>query len=284
MNEAISKKGALCDVCPRRCRLENGQVGACKARVAKDGKVVCGNYGKVTSLALDPVEKKPLGGFMPGSNVLSVGSYGCNFACPFCQNAAIAQAGCQETAWRSMSPAEVVDIACRLRSQGTIGIAYTYNEPLVGYEWVRDCARLAKDAGLVNVVVTNGGVLDGPLEEILPFVDAFNVDVKGPDQAFYDLVGGNWETVRSFVETVASCATCHLEVTTLLVPGLNDQESDVASIASWLGGLDRNVHYHLSRFFPCYRMRDRKPTSVSTVYRMVKVAKRYLENVHPGNC
>lgn len=282
-NEALGGR-AVCGLCPRRCTLGEGEVGACRARVARDGKVSCANYGKVTALALDPVEKKPLAGFCPGSMVLSVGSFGCNLRCPFCQNASIAHAGERQAAWRPMTPEMLVEEACRLRDRGNVGIAYTYNEPLVGFEWVEDCARLAKDAGLANVLVTNGCVLPGPFEELLPLIDAVNIDVKGPGQAFYDLVGGDWGCVRACVEAAVACPSCHLEVTTLVIPGLNDEEEGVDSIASWLAGLDEGVHYHLTRFFPCYRMTDRPATPLSTLYRLVDVARRHLENVHAGNC
>lgn len=250
--------------------------------MARSGRVVCANFGRVTSLALDPIEKKPLAGFMPGSKVLSVGSYGCNFDCPFCQNASIARAGEDEVAWQEMTPERLVQIACELRAEGNVGIAYTYNEPLVGHEWVVACADLAREAGLVNVAVTNGGVSSKVFAGLLGLIDAMNVDVKGPDQAFYDLVGGDWETVRANVEAAAR-SSCHLEVTTLVIPGLNDDEEGIAQIAAWLASLDPSVHYHISRFFPCHRMTDRPPTSVACVERLAKVASRYLENVHLGN-
>lgn len=275
---------AVCEMCPRRCALGEGQVGACRARIAQGGKVVSSNYGRVAAIALDPVEKKPFAGFMPGSKVLSVGSYGCNFSCPFCQNASIAQAGSEDVAWRRLSPEELIAEACRLREHGNIGVAYTYNEPLVGFEWVMDCARLAKEAGLKNLVVSNGSILEDPLLELLPYIDAVNIDVKGPDQGFYDMVGGDWGTVRRSVELAASCETCHLEVTTLVIPGLNDEEEGIASIACWLAGIDESIHLHLTRFFPCHCMLDRPATSVPTVLRLAQTAGRYLPNVHVGNC
>lgn len=151
---------AVCRICPHRCSLADGAVGRCRARVARDGEVVSLNYGLATSLALDPIEKKPLARFHPGSTVLSVGSFGCNLSCPFCQNASIAQAGEHEVRWRRVEPGELVEQALRLADRGCIGIAYTYNEPLVGFEFVRDCARLVHEAGLLNVVVSNGMICD----------------------------------------------------------------------------------------------------------------------------
>lgn len=153
--------------------------------------MVDANYGRITSLALDPIEKKPLARFRPGSKVLSVGSYGCNLRCPFCQNASIACAGERDVPWREIAPAELVNAAASLVTEGNIGLAFTYNEPLVGLEFVRDTARLAHERGLVNVLVSNGYVNDGPLHEVAPFIDAANIDLKGFTQSFYDLVGGD---------------------------------------------------------------------------------------------
>lgn len=149
---------AVCGVCPHACALSEGRRGLCRARVAYGGRVVDENYGRVTSIALDPVEKKPLARFRPGSTVLSLGSYGCNLRCPFCQNADIACAGAEDAAWRYVAPEEAVGLALRARDRGCVGVAYTYNEPLVGYEYVRDVGRLASEAGLANVLVSNGMV------------------------------------------------------------------------------------------------------------------------------
>ena len=163
---------AVCGVCPHACALSEGRRGLCRARVAYGGRVVDENYGRVTSIALDPVEKKPLARFRPGSTVLSLGSYGCNLRCPFCQNADIACAGAEDAAWRYVAPEEAVGLALRARDRGCVGVAYTYNEPLVGYEYVRDVGRLASEAGLANVLVSNGMVNEEPLTELLGIVDA----------------------------------------------------------------------------------------------------------------
>ena len=215
---------AVCPICPHACALVEGQTGLCRARVAEGGEVVDANYGRITSLALDPIEKKPLARFRPGSKVLSVGSYGCNLRCPFCQNASIACAGERDVPWREIAPAELVDAAASLVTEGNIGLAFTYNEPLVGLEFVRDTARLAHERGLVNVLVSNGYVNDGPLHEVAPFIDAANIDLKGFTQSFYDLVGGDLATVKHTIEVLAATPSCHLEVTTLVIPGLNDSD------------------------------------------------------------
>lgn len=275
---------AVCRICPHRCSLAEGAVGRCRARVARDGEVVSLNYGLATSLALDPIEKKPLARFHPGSTVLSVGSFGCNLSCPFCQNASIAQAGEHEVRWRRIEPGELVEQALRLADRGCIGIAYTYNEPLVGFEFVRDCARLAHEAGLLNVVVSNGMICDEPLEELVPLIDAANIDLKGFSQDFYDLVGGEYLTVRRTIERLAAAPSCHLEVTTLVIPGLNDDVGQIAEAARWLASLDPGFTYHLTRFFPQHRMADRPPTPIATLREAAVAASRYLRDVRLGNC
>lgn len=275
---------AVCRICPHRCSLAEGAVGRCRARVARGGEVVSLNYGLATSLALDPIEKKPLARFHPGSTVLSVGSFGCNLSCPFCQNASIAQAGEHEVRWRRVEPGELMEQALRLTERGCIGIAYTYNEPLVGFEFVRDCARLAHEAGLLNVVVSNGMICDEPLEELVPLIDAANIDLKGFSQDFYDLVGGEYLTVRRTIERLAAAPSCHLEVTTLVIPGLNDDVGQIAEAARWLASLDPGIIYHLTRFFPQHRMADRPPTPIATLREAADAARRYLRDVRLGNC
>ncbi len=256
--------------------------GLCRARVARGGEVVDENYGRVTSIGLDPIEKKPLARFRPGTFVTSIGSYGCNLECPFCQNASIACAGPDEAKWLEVSPEAVVDLASRTR--GSIGIAYTYNEPLVGYEFVRDTAALAHDAGLVNVLVTNGMVNEGPLSELLPLVDAANVDLKGFSQRAYEAVGGHLDAVERTIAAMAACPTCHLEVTTLVVEGLNDDAREIEAAAAWLASLDPSIAYHLARCFPCHRMAGARPTPVGVLEEMARAARRHLGDVVLGNC
>ena len=281
-----------CNVCPRHCRLSPGSLGACRARRNVDGSVVAENYGRVTSLALDPIEKKPLARFHPGSYVVSVGSYGCNLSCPFCQNHEISQAGERGVPWRAVSPEALVELTAdaRERDQRVIGVAFTYNEPLVGWEYVRDCARLAKRRGLVSVLVSNGCAELGVIDEIAPLLDAANIDLKGFSPAFYDACGGapgSLDAVRATIERLAVEATCHLEVTTLVVPGMNDSEEEMAEIALWLAGLDEGcgrekIVHHVTRFFPRWRM-DGAPTPPETVRRLADVSRRYLRYVYTGN-
>ena len=270
-----------CVLCFHRCRLDEGQTGACRARANRNGTVVSLNYGRLTALALDPIEKKPLRRFHPGSLILSAGSFGCNLHCPFCQNAGIAAAG-TEAFTRDFTPGQLVQEALRLRDKGSIGVAYTYNEPLVGYEYVRDCAELVHQAGLVNVLVTNGTIAEKPWRELLPLLDAVNIDLKGFTQSWYRRLGGDLETVRRSITLAAE--RCHVEVTTLVVPGENDSEEEMRALSVWLASVSPDIPLHVSRFFPRHRMADRPATPVDTVCRLADLAREQLRYVYTGNC
>ena len=271
-----------CELCFHRCKLDEGQTGMCRARGCRDGSVVPLNYGKLTGLALDPIEKKPLRRFHPGSLILSVGSFGCNLRCPFCQNHEISMASEDkiDTAW--FSPEQLADKAVAFVSQGNIGVAYTYNEPLVGYEYVRDCAAPIHEKGLVNVLVTNGMVEEAPWRELLPFIDAANIDLKGFTSSWYKKLGGDLETVKRSI--ILAAEQCHIEVTTLLVPGENDSVDEIRELAQWLAGVDPDIPLHLSRFFPRYQMMDSPPESVEWIYHLADEARAYLTYVYTGNC
>lgn len=274
---------ATCTLCFHRCRLAAGQTGLCRARANRDGVIVPLYYGRIAALALDPIEKKPLRRFYPGSQILSVGSLGCNLRCPFCQNAAIAgpaDGAAQHT--RACTPQQLVQQALALRGQGNIGVAYTYNEPLVGYEYVRDCAAQVRQAGMVNVLVTNGTIAEAPWQVLLPLVDAVNIDLKGFTAGWYRRLGGDLETVKRSITLAARC--CHVEVTTLVVPGENDSEAEMRALSAWLAAVSPDIPLHVSRFFPQHRMQDRPPTPVETVYRLARVAREQLRYVYTGNC
>ena len=271
----------VCLLCPHHCALDEGQSGRCRARKNVGGSIVCGNYGRVTALALDPIEKKPLRRFFPGSRILSVGSYGCNLRCPFCQNSEISMADERAPAY-FLSPEELVRRAQALTPQGSIGLAFTYNEPLVGYEYVRDCARLAHQAGMKTVAVTNGCFSKEFLEPLLPDLDAMNIDLKGFSPDFYRWVGGDLETVK---DAIALCAArIHVEVTTLIIPGKNDGPEEMEREACYLASLRPDIPLHISRFFPRYRLADREPTPVETVRQLCAVAAGRLRFVYSGNC
>ena len=270
-----------CELCFHHCQLDEGQTGFCRARGNRNGKIVSLNYGKLTALALDPIEKKPLRRFHSGSLILSVGSFGCNLHCPFCQNAGIAAVG-SEAYTQDCSPEQLVQEALRLREQGNIGVAYTYNEPLVGYEYVRDCAELVHQAGMLNVLVTNGTIEEGPWKALLPLLDAVNIDLKGFSDTWYRRLGGDLATVKRSIDLAAQ--HCHIEVTTLIVPGENDSEDEMRALSAWLASVSPEIPLHVSRFFPQHQMQDRPPTPVQTVYRLAEVARERLRYVYTGNC
>jgi len=274
---------ALCSTCPRGCLVASGMLGACRSRRGGDTCVEPEGYGRITSLALDPIEKKPIACWRPGTTVLSLGGYGCNMRCPFCQNASIAQAGPDDVPWRTVTPEWVVRQALELAEHDCIGIAYTYNEPLVNWEFLRDTGELAHKAGLVNVLVSNGMANSAVISQVAPLVDAANIDLKCFTDAGYRSLGGHLSTVMHTIETLAALSTCHLEVTTLVVPGLSDDDAQVEAMARWLASLDASIPYHLSRFFPRHRMADAAPTPLPTMRRLRDVAARHLPTVLLGN-
>ncbi len=276
---------AQCKVCFRQCALKPGETGACGARQNRDGTIIPVFYGRVSSLALDPIEKKPLARFHPGSRILSVGSLGCNLRCPFCQNHEIAQrdqTGVFTVPTEELSPERLAALAEDTRRRGNIGIAFTYNEPLVNYEYVRDTARLMHARGMVCVLVTNGTASLEVLAELQPYVDAMNIDLKGFTERYYRMLSGHLEMTKAFIREAVK--TCHVELTTLIVPGENDTEEEMLDLSAWVAGLNPDIPLHVSRFFPRHRMTDRPPTGVQTVYRLAETARKNLRYVYTGNC
>ena len=279
----------VCDVCFRQCKIEEGQTGFCGARTCRGGQLVAANYGRLTSVALDPIEKKPLKMFHPGSMILSLGSYGCNLRCPFCQNSSISwsqKAFEYKDKAEYFEPQKIVKTALDLRPRGNIGLAFTYNEPLVGYEFVRDTAKLAKEAGLQNVLVTNGTASQKVLGQLLPYIDAMNIDLKAFTDHFYrNFIGGDFQMVKDFITTAAS--TCHVELTSLIIPGENDSEEEMRELSAWGASLEnqtgKKIPLHITRFFPAFKLTDRAPTPINTILRLVEVAKEKLDYVFPGN-
>lgn len=278
-----------CEVCFRHCMIQEGKTGVCGARTCKDGAVVAANYGRISSAALDPVEKKPLRMFRPGKKVLSIGSFGCNLRCPFCQNSEISWSDEALTLmWEAdtYTPEEVVSRAARLVPAGNIGVAYTYNEPLVGYEFVRDTAKLAHEAGLENVLVTNGTASATVFNEIAPYIDAMNIDLKAFTDGFYrDLIDGDLAMVKDFIESAAG--SCHVELTTLIIPSYNDSEEEIDALSSWVAELEiktgKKIPLHITRFFPRFHMTERPATPVADVIKLAEVASKHLEYVFTGN-
>ncbi|SEQ59741.1 pyruvate formate lyase activating enzyme [Treponema bryantii] len=280
---------AICDVCFRQCKIEEGSTGFCGARTCRDGKIVAANYGRLTSIALDPIEKKPLKMFHPGSQILSLGSYGCNLRCPFCQNYSISwsqKAFEYKDKAEYYAPEEIVKIASDLRPRGNIGLAFTYNEPLIGYEFIRDTAKRSNEAGMQNVLVTNGTATLKVLNEISPYIDAMNIDLKTFTTSFYkDFLDGDFQMVKDFIQSAT--ASCHVELTTLIIPDENDSEEEMRELSAWVAQLEnqlnKKIPLHITRFFPTFKLTDREPTPVNTIMRLVEVAKENLEFVFPGN-
>ena len=278
-----------CTVCFHHCKLEEGKRGLCGGRRCVGGEILPENYGKITSIALDPIEKKPLYHFFPGSRILSVGSYGCNLRCPFCQNYEIARPDVVpeiRNAVRELTPEELLKTAFHYKKEGNIGIAFTYNEPLVGYEFVRDTARLFRENGMKTVLVTNGTAGEAILETLLPCIDAMNVDLKSWSPSFYrDFIKGDIEMTKSFIRR--SAGNAHVEVTTLIVPGKNDSEKEMEELAGWLSELEKEkdcvIPLHITRFFPRFQYDGVLPTDKETLFRLVEVARRHLPYVYAGN-
>lgn len=273
-----------CYLCPHNCVIENGHFGKCNVRKHVDGELFTLNYGEITSASLDPIEKKPLSYFKPQTHVLSVGSFGCNFICDFCQNHSISQYTPQEN-YKSKSqyvpPEELVDTA--LSTKDNIGLAFTYNEPSIWYEYVYDCAKLLKerDCDASVVLVTNGYISEEPLKQLLPYTDAMNIDLKGFTNEYYKkLCGGSLKPVLKSIETAAG--SCHVEITTLLVTGENDSLDEVEEIARYLGSINPDIPLHLSRYFPRYR-HNSPPTDIEFMKRAEKTAGKHLNRVVLGN-
>jgi len=276
--EPAGEGGAVhCFLCPHECHIAPGKVGKCGQRENRDGTLYSRIYARATSAALDPIEKKPLYHFMPGSAVLSLGTVGCNFKCPFCQNWSISQV---EAETEELLPEAAVGLALRKKAAG---IAYTYNEPMIWLEYVIDTAKLAREKGLTNVLVTNGYVNSAPLAEALPYIDALNVDVKSFDPQFYkDLCKGRLEPVLAAAEQAAA-AGAHVEITNLVIPGYNDRTALYEGLAGWMAEkLGANTPLHLSAHFPRYRLKA-PATGLQTLLAARETALKHLKYVYLGN-
>ncbi|MGQ9474049.1 MAG: AmmeMemoRadiSam system radical SAM enzyme [Candidatus Caldatribacteriaceae bacterium] len=272
-------KRVKCWLCPHHCLIEDGHTGICRVRQNQKGVLYAQTYGGIASLALDPVEKKPLYHFYPGQHILSIGSVGCNLRCIFCQNWQISQVSFRDFPLQKITSREIVTHALE---SGSIGIAYTYNEPLISWEFVRDTALLAQQEGLKNVLVTNGYVAREPLDEILPLIDAMNVDLKAMDEDFYlRICGGKLSFVLATIERSFQ-AGVHVEITNLIVSRLNDQIAWVEKLVDWVASLSPSIPLHISRYFPAYQL-DHPPTPLSVLEEAFAVARKKLYFVYLGN-
>ena len=273
------KNTVTCELCPVKCLFDKeDKIGNCRVYVRKNNKLWSTTYGKISAAALDPVEKKPLYHFNPGKKIFSVGSFGCNMHCSFCQNWVISQQGAVEH--DEIPPTELVKKALEINNN--IGIAYTYNEPFVWYEYVYDTASVAFDKGLKNVVVSNGMINEKPLKKLIPFIHAFNIDLKAFSQDFYKKnCSGNLECVKNTIKTIFVSGK-HIEITNLVIPELNDNLDDFEKMCKWISEMSADIPLHISRYFPNYKM-SKERTSVELVEKLKNIAKNYLNYVYLGN-
>jgi len=280
--ESLNDGSVNCKLCPHQCHIKNGNTGICQVRQNVNGQLLALTYGKVSALHIDPIEKKPLYHFFPGRHILSVGSIGCNLDCDFCQNHEISQADPGTYCVTELfSPADLV--AKALSYSGNIGIAFTYNEPVVWFEFMLETAIIAKKAGLKNVIVTNGFVNEGPLNELLPVFDAFSVDLKGFSESFYNkTVGGKLAPVLRSLKQIRKSGK-HLEIVNLVIPQLNDDKKTFRSMIHWISEeLGDETVLHLSRYYPRFRL-GIEPTPMSTLGELAQISTGNVKNVYIGN-
>ena len=268
---------AECLLCPHNCIVPAGKRGICGSREGRDGKLYTAIYGEVSSAAMDPIEKKPLYHFYPGSKIFSIGTKGCNLKCPFCQNWSISQE--RDTHSKYYGPEEIVKAAV---SGDSIGIAYTYSEPVIWFEYVKDTSLLAKKNGLKNVLVTNGYINQAPLEEMLEFIDAMNIDLKCHNSDTYSKkLKGGLGSVKDTIRTAYNKG-CFIEITTLIVPKINDNINELMEIADFIASIDKRIPWHLSRYYPSYKYNEAS-TDIDFIAKVWESASRILDYVFTGN-
>lgn len=270
----------VCDLCPHRCRISQGHFGRCRSRKNENGKLIAYNYGRISTMAVDPIEKKPLYHFHPGTHVFSIGGIGCNLRCQYCQNATISQSPIGKKRTTYKSPAQIVEFC---RQQNYRQIAFTYNEPAIWFEYIRDIAAL--DPELEIILVTNGTINKGPLDELCRISSAMNVDIKSFDAKFYEnICSGDLGSVKRACES-AYASKVHLELTYLVIPGYNDDPEIVEGFIDWvITHLSPDVPVHFTRFHPDYNMIDLRLTPVDTLLKLQDLAKnKGLNYVYIGN-
>ena len=274
--------GVECRLCPHHCRIKEGGRGRCRSRECRGGKLWALSYGAPCALAVDPVEKKPLNNFLPGTWCLSLSCTGCNLSCRWCQNSDISQVAPEGVDCTALRAEEAVDLCVR---RGLPSMAYTYTEPFTWWEYMYDMAVLAHERGLKNILVSAGFVEKEPLQELLPYLDAANIDIKAFDDAFYrSWCGARLAPVLENILAMVA-AGVHVEITNLLIPGLNDAEEQVRALCDWMveNGLQR-VPLHFSRYFPRYRMASPGPTPKQSLLRAREIALALgIETVYLGN-
>lgn len=274
--EKLADGSVRCLLCPNLCLVKEGSSGRCRLRRNEKGMLIADSYGRTVTAAVDPIEKKPLYHFLPGSTILSIGPNGCTLTCDHCQNWNISQ---QDSPVSYIPPERLASMA---KENSSIGVAFTYTEPLLWYEYLKDTLPLLRREGLRSVLVTNGYLNEEPAAELIGEVDAFNVDLKAFSDNFYrDYCGGRIDPVKKFIEIAAGMT--HLEVTTLVIPGLNDSPGEIEAMCRWLASVSPSIPLHLSRFFPRYRMNGIEPTPGATLQKAYDIARRFLDYVYIGN-
>nr|MBN2276297.1 AmmeMemoRadiSam system radical SAM enzyme [candidate division Zixibacteria bacterium] len=274
--EKLDNKRVKCRLCPAECLLTEGKYGICGARFNKQGRLMVENFGELVSAAYDPIEKKPLFHFYPGSIIFSTGANGCNFNCDNCQNWQISQ---QQVPTQYVSPEDLVGLA---GDRGSIGVAYTYSEPMIWFEYILRAGHLVHEAGLKNVLVSNGYINPEPLKELLPLIDAANIDLKSMDPEFYKKVcKGRLEPV---LENIAAFyrAGVRLEITNLVITDLNDTDQDFELLVDFVAGLSNDIPLHFSAYYPSYKMKN-PPTKIDRLMKAYDLASKKLNYVYLGN-
>ena len=272
-----------CDVCPRHCQLREGQRGVCFVRAAQNGKIVLTTYGRSSGFAIDPIEKKPLNHFLPGTSVLSFGTAGCNLTCQFCQNWHMSKAREMDLLAEAASPEEIAEAAVRSRTRS---VAFTYNDPVIFWEYAVDVARECHARNIKTVAVTAGYICSGPREEFFAHMDAANVDLKAFTDEFYKKwCGGDLQTVLDTLVYLKRKTNVWVEITTLLIPGENDSDSEVRELSRWVAGeMGKDVPLHFTAFHPAWKMTDHPPTPPQTLVRARQIGLECgLRYVYTGN-
>ncbi len=272
----VLEESVQCNLCPHECLVKEGKTGICRVRKNENMKLKSLSYEKATSIALDPIEKKPLKKFLPNTKVLSIGSYGCNLKCPWCQNYSISQ---EEPPY--LNDIESTTLVKTAVKKGYPSIAFTYNEPLVNYEFVIETAKLAKQKGVKTILVTAGYINKIPWINLLKYIDALNIDLKGYNPKKYRrILGADLSIIKDNI--IMAYERAHVELTTLIVPNFNDNLADFEQMCSWISRIDPKIPLHIARYFPRYQYNE-KPTKLSLMNEVKDIAKKYLENIYLGN-
>ncbi len=271
-----------CDICFHSCKLKEGETGRCGARQNLNGENFPLNYGRMTALSLELIEKKPFMRYMPDTLVLSYGSFGCNLSCAYCVNYTISQPTDISSYTNYLSPKQLAELALSYKQNDCIGVAFTYNEPLITPEYIIDTAKHLHDNGMKVLVKTNGALTDSAADEVLEYIDAVNVDLKCFTEEGYKSLGGDLRSVKRFI--IKANKRCHTEITALIVPGFNDSEDEICRMSEWIANISEEIPLTVSRFLPAHRMNETPPAEPFKIFRAAQIAKESLKYVYTSNC